>query len=88
MSVSFVAALEEPARSFVKKYAYVSPVSGEYILYSDDSRFFNHANIPNTGEAHVEGEQETHGIALRDIHPGEELTIDYRLMEGTDKPVF
>lgn len=34
------------------------------------------------------GEVETRLIALRDIQSGEEMTIDYRVMEGTDEPVF
>jgi SET domain-containing protein len=40
-------------------------------MSSDDDRFTNHSNDPNT---HMVG---NHAVATRDIQPGEELTDDY-----------
>jgi SET domain-containing protein len=43
----------------------------------------NHSDTPNI---HADYEKETYGIgrALKDIEPGEELTIDYRQIENVD----
>lgn len=58
---------------------------GDYILCIDDARFFNHSSNPNTADFKVLDEQEPHTVAIRDIQPGEEITIDYRLFpEGLD----
>ena len=53
-----------------------------YILCSDDTRFFNHAETPNTESREVDGEDEVITVAKRDIQPGEELTDDYRTFEA------
>lgn len=88
LAQDFIDSLEEVAQDFVRTYTYVSPVTGKHILCPDNDRFCNHADDPNLGEIAMEGEMETRMFALRDIQPGEELTIDYRVMEGTDEPVF
>ena len=40
--------LVEPARHSVLHYAYRTISSGEYVLCSDDARFWNHSNNANT----------------------------------------
>ena len=40
--------LSEPAREQVLKYSYFDKQLGLYELCSDDARFFNHADEPNT----------------------------------------
>lgn len=47
----------------------------------NDSRFFNHSCSPNC-EA-VEEDGRIYFEAVRDIHEGEELTLDYQLTLGT-----
>jgi SET domain-containing protein len=68
------------------KYAYVSRNSGNYILCTDDARFFNHSEDNNVINIRSiswpwsnEAEQEGIDIALRDIKAGEELTYDYNV---------
>ncbi|HEY8402714.1 MAG TPA: SET domain-containing protein [Cytophagaceae bacterium] len=64
------------ARGFdsVGKYLFKSKVSGSYILCADDARFMNHTKYANTYSG---PEDDAPTIALRDIHPGEEITCDY-----------
>ncbi|HZB95540.1 MAG TPA: SET domain-containing protein-lysine N-methyltransferase [Herpetosiphonaceae bacterium] len=64
--------LSPPALEQVLKYGYFE--DGEYILCSDDARFFNASRTPNC----TSGEQKIYTIAARDISKGEELTEDYR----------
>lgn len=56
----------------IRRYIYVDVVTGQYILCSDDAKFMNHADSPNTK---TEGDRTW---AVRDIQRGEELTADYR----------
>jgi uncharacterized protein len=65
--------LAPPAVEQVLKYSYIE--GGHYVLCTDDARFFNHAEHPNTDD--------TSGrtIAARDIAAGEELTADYRTFD-------
>ena len=48
-----------------------------YELCSDDARFFNHSDEPNTGSISNDTD-----VALRDIQQGEELTCDYRTFDA------
>jgi uncharacterized protein len=59
------------------KYSYLDSSSGLYELCSDDARFFNHSETPNTGSI-----TDVIDVALRDIQPGEELTCDYRTFDA------
>jgi hypothetical protein len=61
------------------KYAYVSRTTGNYILCTDDARFFNHSENYNVVNISSVGEQEGIDKALRDIKAGEELTYDYNV---------
>ena len=65
-----------------EKPAYCSRLSHHYILCSDDARFFNHSDTPNTESREVDGEDEVITVAKRDMQPGEELTDDYRTFEA------
>jgi len=66
------ARLTEVAQKQVRRYAYSFPIGRRYFLSSDDDRFTNHSDTPNTH--FVDGCT----VAARDIQPGEELTTDYR----------
>lgn len=77
---SAVDALSPPARDQVLKYAYFDQRVGLYELCSDDARFFNHADDPNTTS--VESTAGGHvDVAVRNIAKGEELTCDYRTFD-------
>jgi uncharacterized protein len=51
--------------------------SNLYLLCADEGNYFNHSDAPNVHSVEYEGELEMPVYALRDIHPGEELTEDY-----------
>lgn len=70
--------LPGPAKAFFQTYAYQNPKTKKYVLCSDNSRFFNHSNTPNTHCVKDPEDEETADVAARDIEPGEELTVDYR----------
>ncbi len=55
----------------VGKYSFVN-VHGDYVLCWDLARYINHSCAPNCLSAGYNFE-----IAVRDIHPGEQLTDDY-----------
>lgn len=71
-------ALSPAARQQVLHYCYFDPRNNTYVLSSDDDRFTNHSDTPNTSED-VDG---TSSVALRDIQPGEEITWNYRNWGG------
>lgn len=67
---------EPLTKEFLKKYSF--RYLGKYYLCIDNSRFFNHSEDPN---CHSTDYSETflgYTRAKRDIHPGEEITDDYR----------
>jgi SET domain-containing protein len=64
--------LPPPAREQVLHYACYEPQHRRYLLSSDDDRFSNHADDPNTRLCDDEM------LAVRDIHIDEEITCDYR----------
>ncbi len=74
--------LPEPARSYFLKYAYQNKDTLRYVLCADDARFFNHADTPNTACIPDPDDEETANVSVRDIHAGEELTIDYRTFDA------
>ena len=72
--------LSEAAREQFLNYAYISKETGNYILCSDDARFFNHQKSPNVtcripSGTHIENALEC--FAIGDIAAGEEITTDY-----------
>jgi SET domain-containing protein len=50
-----------------------------YCFASDDARYFNHSDDPNSLSAYYEGEDECVTKAIRDIKPGEEITDNYQV---------
>ena len=72
--------LSAPARVQFLQYTYLVPELGLYELCSDDARFFNHSEDPNTGMV-PSASGELLYLALRDIREGEELTCDYRAFD-------
>jgi SET domain-containing protein len=74
---------EQPAhcRETLLHYGYIDCRLNRYILCCDDARFINHSDSPNVG---VRFDLDRYGIdvALREIAAGEEITVDYQLVEG------
>lgn len=86
-----VQSLGELYRGSIDKYCFRNQ-HGEYILCWDYSRYVNHSFKPSCFTTPYDFE-----IAIRDIHPGEELTDDYGYLnidepfepfeEGTERKV-
>lgn len=68
-------------REVLLHYGYIDARSKRFILCCDDARFINHSDRPNL---RTDRRADPYGIdvAARDIAAGEELTLDYELMEG------
>ncbi len=72
-STDYVKRQPEHIREFLERYTYAHPSDpGLIVLDSDEGRFMNHKDKPNTDFSDPEI-----GVALRDISAGEELTCDY-----------
>lgn len=69
-----LARFPEVVQQTIRWYRYLSLHSGCSILCSDDARFYNCSDDPNTGGAELdETDGEGADIALRDIQVGEEI---------------
>jgi uncharacterized protein len=68
-------------RERLMHYGYIDPRLDRYILCCDDARFLNHSDDPNLA---ADFTRDRHGvdIAIRDIAAGEEMTVDYGVVEG------
>jgi hypothetical protein len=75
-------ALPASLRERLLHYGYRDPGLNRFILCCDDARFINHSDALPVSPDHV---QDRYGvdIALRDTRAGEEITMDYGLVEGT-----
>lgn len=74
MSADEVLALPDGLRAQVEHYAYVD-AAGRYIFCWDFGRYMNHSCRPTS-----RGVGEAFEIAVRDIHPGEQLTCEYGVL--------
>jgi uncharacterized protein len=88
-----VRAMDPLYQKVLDTYTYRNPL-GNYILCWDNARFINHSSHSNCVTTAYEFE-----IAIRDIHPGEQLTDDYGYLnldepievvpeEGTDRTII
>lgn len=73
-----VSALPELNKEFIHHFAYQDKETLNYVLCSDDARFFNHADIPNVEAMIYNDGTYIADIANSDINIGDELTVDYR----------
>ena len=80
LSQAQIDSLSPGSRENVLRYAYVSKLTGDYILCSDDSKFTNHSTDPNVKCLIPEGASGNELVcyAVRDIPAGAEITNDYR----------
>lgn len=72
----------EPLASYMQKYSWLSKKSGLYCFASDNGKYFNHSDTPNTLSKYINTEEEVITVALRDIFPREELTDNYHSFEA------
>jgi hypothetical protein len=71
---------------FVHSYAVLGMDQESYTLTGDWTLFINHANPGNmTPNPAIQVNGEEVVVAARDIHAGEELTIDYAEIDGADR---
>lgn len=77
-SIAKLMILPPPAKEIVLNFAYLNK-DGDYVLCSDDARFFNHSNQANVTSPEDDNEP---NLAARDIQPGEELTQDYKSFDA------
>lgn len=77
-------ALPDPAREFLRHYAYLDAATSAYVLNADHGRFMNHSEDPNTGLGPASGDpgDVVVTVALRDLPAGTELTCDYRAFDA------
>lgn len=68
-------------REYLRTYGYIDLRLNRYILCCDEARFINHSDAPNL---RPDFKRDRYGvdIAVREIASGEELTVDYRLLEA------
>jgi SET domain-containing protein len=71
----------EHFREALLHYGYIDPRLNRYILCCDNARFINHSDSPNIAPDLA---RDRYGVdvALQNIVAGEEITIDYRLIEA------
>jgi uncharacterized protein len=77
--------LEQHPKQFQEKmlhYGYIDPRLDRFILCCDDYRFVNHSATPNIC-IDTTANRYSVDFAARDIAVGEELTIDYEIVEGS-----
>lgn len=80
-SAEQIARLPDIAQIFLARYAYMSKKTGRFILDTDDGRYFNHSDAPNSATTSSPIGEEDVIVAIRDIRKGEEITIDYSNQE-------
>ena len=79
-----LARMEPHIREFVERYSYPDAVHpGQLVLECDEGRFMNHSDTPN-----LDFNDGIHGIALRDIPAGTELTCDYAVFLAPGEAMF
>ena len=71
-----------PLQIYLYKYCWRSMKSGLYCFSSDNGKYINHSERPNTLSYHYDGEEEVVTLAVRDIHIGEEITDNYSSFEA------
>jgi uncharacterized protein len=73
-------------REWLMNCGYIDRRLGRFILCCDDARFLNHSNTPNLRPDYAR-DRYGEDVAARDIAAGEELTVDYRLVEDAPVPL-
>src|SRR3989344_6480473 len=69
---------------YIYKYSWKGTKSKLYCFSSDNGKYFNHSNNPNTLSKYQDNEEEVITTAVRDIQVGEELTDNYSSFEADE----
>lgn len=72
--------LSPASREQALYWSYFHPATRTFVMSSDDDRFTNHSDDPNT---RVSGDCT---VGVRDIQPGEEITNDYNELDVLNFP--
>lgn len=67
---------------YIYKHSWKSTKSKLYCFSSDNGKYFNHSDNPNTLSEYKDSEEEVVTIAIKDIRAGEELTDHYSSFEA------
>lgn len=86
LPVGRIAGLPAHVRDWFGIYGYTDVRTRTVVLCFDSARFMNHADAPNTRREYPEGDRFGVDVAARDIAAGEEITTDYRDLEGAWTP--
>lgn len=73
--------MPEMIRDVLLHYGYIDARLSRFILCCDDARFLNHSSTPNI-RTDFSGDPHGVDVAARNIEAGEELTVDYSVIEG------
>ncbi len=74
----------ELVQVYMYKYSWKGMQSKLYCFSSDNGKYFNHSDNPNTMSEHQAGSDEVVTTAVRDIPVGEELTDNYSSFEADE----
>jgi uncharacterized protein len=77
--------MPELQRNFIDNYSYLSKKSHKHVFSIDDARFTNHSKNNNIDLVEIPNEPELCGVANRDIEIGEELFVNYRILDAYDE---
>jgi SET domain-containing protein len=72
-----IAFFSESSRKQFYNYAFLDNKYNKWMLCGDDGRFFNHSEEPNCDDSNPDTT-----IAMKNILPGEELTVNYKTFYG------
>lgn len=64
-------------REYITFYGWISKKSKKYCFSSDNGKYFNHSDNPNSLSAYYKNKEEVVTKAIRDIKKGEEITDNY-----------
>ena len=68
-------------QEYLEIYSWFSKKSNKWCFSSDNGKYFNHSENPNSLSAYYDDEEEVLTKAIRDIEIGEEITDDYSSFE-------
>jgi SET domain-containing protein len=68
-------------QEYLQTYCWLSKKSDKYCFASDNAKYFNHSNSPNSRSTYYQDEEEVITTAIKDIEIGEEITDDYGSFE-------
>ena len=71
--------LSRAAQEQIRRFLYVDIETGSFVLCSDDAKYMNHSETPNTRTF------KDQAWTVCDVAPGQELTCDYREFDAVSR---